>query len=331
MLDPSLTPLIKDVIAARQPLLDAAHDGSIRIFSGFTEGCPDLVIDLYATTAVLHNYADPPERGASVVHAALQAVTTSLPWVRAALIKARKAPTLAGRAGSLAFGDHLDDRVREDGLWYALDLRLHQDCTLYLDTRGLRRWASENLRERSALNAFSYTGSLGVAALGGGSTRVVQLDRSKKFIRVARRSYALNRFPIRKDDFIAADFFRETARLRRQRQTFDCVFLDPPFFSAGSAGVVDQEQDSARLINKARPLVAPGGFLVAVNNGVYVSGADYMRTLDGICRDGHVQVEALLPVPPDLVGMLPVSSVTPIADPAPFNHSTKIAVLRIRS
>ncbi len=186
-----------------------------------------------------------------------------------------------------------------------------------------------NLDGMTALNAFAYTGSLGVAARGGGATGVVQLDRSRQFLDIARRSYALNHFPIRRHEFIDADFFRETARLRRQRLTFDCVFLDPPFFSSGPGGVVDQENRSERLINKARPLVAPGGRLVAINNAVYVSGSDYMRTLEKICSDGRVQIEETIPVPDDFVGMIPLRSAAFITDPAPFNHSTKIAVLRI--
>jgi hypothetical protein len=41
-----------------------------------------------------------------------------------------------------------------------------------------------------------------------------------------------------------------------------------------------------------------------------------------------MQIEQLLPVPVDFVGMLPAAGASPITNPAPFNHSTKIAVLR---
>ena len=330
-LDRSLIHQLKDAIAARQSLLGVAHESATRLFSGFSEGCPDLVVDLYAATVVLHNYADPPDLGRRAIDAALEAVSVCLPWVHAVVVKTRNSQIPADRAGVLEFGDRPDAQVRENGRHYALDLRLHQDCTLYLDTRNARRWATERLQGKTALNAFAYTGSLGVAALGGGAARVVQLDRSRQFLEIARQSYSLNHFPIRKHDFIVADFFRETARLRRQHLTFDCVFLDPPFFSAGVGGTVDQEQSGARLINKARPLVAPGGQLVAINNALYVSGAEYMRTLEGACLDGHVEIEELLPVPPDFVGMVPVGDAAPIRNPAPFNHSTKIAILRMRS
>src|SRR5574340_555552 len=327
----SLAALLRDSIAARQSLLDESHEGALRLFSGFSEGFADLAIDLYASTVVLHNYAEVPEAGQTAIEASLEAVVSSLPWVRAVLVKHRNARARDQRLGVVQFGERLDDRIRELRVLYALDLRMHQDCSFYLDTRAVRTWASENLQNRTVLNAFAYTGSLGVAALGGGAARAVQLDRSKHFLDLARRSYALNHFPIHKRDFLSTDFFRETARLRREHHTFDCVFLDPPFFSSGAGAVVDQETGAGRLINKARPLVAPGGYLVAINNAVYVSGADYMSELQALSLDGYLQVDQLLDVPPDFVGMLPSPDLTPITDPAPFNHSTKIAVLRVSS
>jgi len=41
--------------------------------------------------------------------------------------------------------------------------------------------------------------------------------------------------------------------------------------------VVDLNTDSARLINKVRPLINDGGWLVSVNNALYVSGRNIWR------------------------------------------------------
>ena len=117
---------------------------------------------------------------------------------------------------------------------------------------------------------------------------------------------------------------------KRQGVLFDCVFLDPPFFSASPAGVVDQVRQSARLINKVRPLIRDGGALIAVNNAVYVSGQQYMQTLEALCTDGYLKIGELIPVPEDFTGYAATRSGAPIADPAPFNHSTKIAILQVK-
>jgi 23S rRNA (cytosine1962-C5)-methyltransferase len=194
----------------------------------------------------------------------------------------------------------------------------------------LRRWALDHLAGKTVLNTFAYTGSLGVAATAGGARRVVHLDRSRAFLNVAKDSYTHNGFPIRKADFLAGDFWEQVSRLKRAGEQFDCVFLDPPFFATGDTGTVDLVNQSHRLINKVRPLVADGGWLAAINNALFVSGADYMRTLEGLCADGYLSIETLIPVPPDFTGYPETQVRQPLVDPAPFNHSTKIAVLRVR-
>jgi len=325
-----LETLLDRALQARQGLIDPRHESAFRLFNGFLEGCPELAIDLYAATAVLHNYAEAPASGEAAVQAAQVFLLARLPWLRAMLVKARNSPSAAERNGRLVHGTQPDRKVREAGTWYALDLTLHRDASLYLDSRGLRAWAKASLAGRSVLNTFAYTGSLGTAALAGGARRVLQLDRNRRFLNLAKTSYTLNGFPISKDDFLVGDFWPLAGRLRRAKASFDCVFLDPPFFSATGSGVLDLAQDSARLINKVRPLVADGGWLVAVNNALYVSGREYLAALEGLCADGYLAVEALIPVPEDFTGYAATRRGAPVTDPAPFNHATKIAVLRVR-
>jgi 23S rRNA (cytosine1962-C5)-methyltransferase len=321
--------MLEHALEHRSALLDSEHQCALRLFNGFTEGCADLVVDLYGDAVVFHNYADPPQRGEPLIETAVQTVQRLLPWLRSGVVKTRAAASDQLRRGLQIFGDSLPRRVRENGIWYSLDLTLHQDCSLYLDTRIVRKWAKEQLGGMSVLNAFAYTGSFGVAALGGGAWRALQLDRNRRFLHLAQASYALNGFPVEKRDFVAADFFRVSARLRQRNEVFDCVFLDPPFFSSSPAGVVDQGQESTRLMNKVRPLVAHGGYLVAINNALYVSGASYIKDLQSLCRDGYLEIQELIPVPEDFIGWNRGEHPAWITDPAPFNHSTKIAVMKV--
>lgn len=209
-----------------------------------------------------------------------------------------------------------------------LDLTLNRDASFYLDTSNLRKWLIENAEGKSVLNTFAYTGSFGVAALAGGASRVVQVDRNRRFLDLAKQSYALNEFEVNSKDFVAQDFFPAMSRFKHSKQLFDCVILDPPFFSSTSKGKVDQEKESARLINKVRPLVNDGGTLIAINNALFVSGQEFMRTLEKLCEDGYMKIQELIPVPQSFVGYNLVNK--PITDSAPFNHSTKIAALSVR-
>jgi len=325
-----IVPLLEAALAPRLSLLDPRHEGAVRLFNGFYEGEPDLVVDIYARTLVIFNHADVPAQAQEAIRAAQAFFLSQLPWVQAIVLKTRHGETLEARHGVLLYGEKPDQHLREHGVRYTIDLLLSQDAGFYLDTRGLRQWALSNLSGKTVLNAFAYTGSLGVAARAGGASRVVHLDRSRKFLNIAKSSYTLNGFPIYKLDFQAADFWTWTSRMRREGERFDCVFLDPPFFSLTSKGRVDLVGESARLINKARPLVNPGGYLVAVNNALFVSGKHFIATLEKLCADGYLSIEELIPVPSDVTGYPQAIRCSPPADPAPFNHSTKIAVLRAK-
>jgi len=330
-----LDQLICDAAAQRLPdlLADGGRWAARRLFDGFREGYAGLTVDLYAHTLVFHRH-EPLLNDGQLGMLAVQ-LRQLLPWVRAVLVKDRKpllavaaapAELQAMRRGRLLWGEKPDRRLRENDVWYALDLQMNQDDSFYLDTRLLRGWLKENLTGKTLLNTFAYTGSLGVAALAGGATQVVQLDRNPQFLNLAKQSYALNGLPVQRSDFLTGDFHPLTARLRRAGAQFDAAVLDAPFFAVTASGRVDLENDMERLINRLRPLVRSGGWLVAINNALFVSGRDYLASLQCLCDGGWLTIEQLVPVGADCIGRCPVAA----ADPAPFVHSTKIAVLRVR-
>jgi 23S rRNA (cytosine1962-C5)-methyltransferase len=327
--DNNLSSTLANAFAARADLLDPKHQSALRLFNGFYEGEPCLVVDLYAATAIIYNYADVPLEGVSSVRTAMDVLREKLPWVQAVIVKTRNGGADEKR-GVLVYGQKPDTRIVEHGVRYSVDLTMNQDASLYLDTRNLRGWALETLSGKTVLNTFAYTGSLGVAARAAGAARVVHLDRNRDFLNVAKTSYTLNGFPIDKGDFISADFFPAISRLKREGQGFDCVFLDPPFFSVTGKGRVDLASENAQLINKVHPLVNDEGWLVAINNALFISGQEYMAMLEALCVNEFLRIEGAIPVPEDFTGYPQTRVRTPPVDPAPFNHPTKIALLRVR-
>ena len=322
----SLKPLLDQASASRQSLMDSSHESAFRLFNGFYEGFPDLVLDIYGRTLVVHDYAGQPNP--ALVEETSKYIHNSLVWLRAGIVKTRNGKTQDEKNGILFFGEIADRKIKEHGIWHTLDLTMNRDASFYLDTHNLRKWLIENMRGKSVLNTFAYTGSFGTAALAGGAARVIQTDRNRQFLNLAKESYTSNGFPVRKQDFLAQDFFPVVARFKSQKQNFDCVILDPPFFSTTSRGKVDLVNESARLINKVRPLINDGGMLIAINNAVFLSGGEYMQTLEELCRDGYLGIRELIPVPPDFIGF--GNLVSPITDPSPFDHSTKIAILDVK-
>ena len=349
------TPRLEAALAARAAFVDPEHRGAFRAFHGHLEGDPRFVVDVYGATAVIYRHggseaadaAATPDRATMVrpaatpvaagpdptVAALVARVRAALPWLRAVIVKERNGATDAARRGRLEWaapGAGPDTVVLEHGVQYAVDILLNQDAGFYLDTRDLRRWLLDHGEGRTVLNTFAYTGSLGVAARAGGAARVVHTDLSARFLAVAKASYALNGFEVDRRDFVARDFFSFVRGAKLRGERYDTVVLDPPFFSSTDHGALDLNRDSVRLINKVRPLVASGGALVVVNNALYLSGADFLRELEEVCAGGWLSIDALIGVPSDVTGTAATRVATPPVDPAPFAHSTKIAVLGVR-
>ena len=320
---------LKTALNARKQLLDEKHVGAVRLFNGPIEGNPELIVDLYAKTLVLFDYRKDVSEPSLVLDAAKAFYLEALPWLQTVVVKQRNGATESDRWGRVVYGEKPDTYITEHGVRYSIDLLMNQDGSLYLDTRELRRWALDNLAGKSVLNTFAYTGSLGVAACAAGASRVVHTDLSKRFMNVAKTSYSLNGFPIARKDFVTGDFFSVIKQMTRADERFDCVFLDPPFFSAHKGSGFGTEHDAVRLINKVRPLVNHGGVIIAVNNALFLSGGDYMAALEGISDDGYVTVEETIPIPVDFTGTPETRVAEFPTSPEPFNHPTKIAVLRI--
>jgi len=323
-----ITNLLDTALARRQHFFDEEHYAAFRLFNGFYEGFPQLSIDIYARTALFHNYAETPID--DELNSAVQWLNAQLPWIQCIVCKARSAKSSAEKRATLLYGSVPDQKIREAGVWYSIDITMNRDASFYLDTRNVRAWAKTNLRGKTVLNTFAYTGSLGVAAFAGGAARVIQLDRNQNFLNLAKDSYALNGFSVKSRDFLSTDFFPGVSQLKKSGQLFDCIFLDPPFFASTASGRVDLETGSTKLINKIRPLVRHGGWIIAINNALFINGKDYLASLQALCADEYLSIEQLIPVPDDFTGSTPPQLKNSPTDPAPFNHSTKIAVLRVK-
>jgi len=320
--------LLTAAFARRQPSNNSEHTEAVRIFNGFTEGDADFVLEIYGTTLVIHNYAKNPTEALPRIELELPFLREQFSWIDSILLKTRQTENHADQCGTLLYGETLAHKIMEDGVWYALDLQVNSDVSFYLDTRHLREWLKANMKGRRVFNTFAYTSSLGVAAQAGGASRVFHSDRQRKYLEIAKKSYELNNFSVNPLNFGTNDFFKQVGHFKSAQALFDCLIVDPPFFSVTDKGRVDMINDNLRLLNKVRPLIANGGFLVAINNALYVSGEEFERTLATLCADGYLEIETRIPVPTDCVGINNATAWP--SDPTPYNHPTKIAILKVR-
>jgi 23S rRNA (cytosine1962-C5)-methyltransferase len=230
-----------------------------RLVHGAADGAPGLAVDRYADVAVIH--AD----STSVLEAWLPTLRAEIqPLCPTAYVKihARGGPNQAPEEPVWGTPRH-EVEVSEHGARYAVRPASGLSVGLFLDMREVRLWLREYSMEKTVLNLFAYTCSLGVCAALGSARRVVNLDLSRPYLEWGKANYGLNGLPVDQHDFIYGDAFDWLGRFARREERFDVVIVDPPSFSSTPFSVT---RDYARLIGSAARVVAPGGALLAATN-----------------------------------------------------------------
>ena len=110
----------------------------------------------------------------------------------------------------------------------------------------LFNWLQLRVAGSRCLDLYAGSGALGIEALSRGAKSVVFVDSAAAAVREIEKTLA--RFGCDRARFVTGDAGRF---LRTERQSFDIIFLDPPFSRRALA-------DDCRVIAE-RGLLAPGG------------------------------------------------------------------------
>ena len=118
----------------------------------------------------------------------------------------------------------------------------------------LFNWLGQNLDGRRCLDLFAGSGALGFEAASRGASRVVMVESAIAVMKVLRQTREL--IGATQVDLVLADAFDF---LKKTSETFDVVFLDPPFRQNALPALL--EGLPARLAPAARVyLEAPAPF-----------------------------------------------------------------------
>jgi 16S rRNA (guanine(966)-N(2))-methyltransferase RsmD len=122
----------------------------------------------------------------------------------------------------------------------------------------LFNWLGQDLSGQSCLDLFAGSGALGMEAASRGAARVVMVERNARAAKQLRANQ--ERLSAHQVEVVEADALRLAASLRSQ--SFDLVFLDPPF--------------EADCLARALALCLP---LVTQNGALYIEAADSLERL----------------------------------------------------
>ncbi len=159
--------------------------------------------------------------------------------------------------------------VEEGGLRYGVDLERGMNPGVFLDTRPLRQLLmSGRFAGKRVLNLFSYTCTMGAAALLGGARGVTNVDSSGSALKRGMENYRRNRLAPAPRDFVKSEVFKKLRWYAKRDTHFDLILCDPPPVLPGRGKGLELYRE---LWSRLLPLVAPKGLVLLVSRDVEVS------------------------------------------------------------
>ncbi len=267
----------------RLPLLKKNTSG-YRLLHGENDGLPALVVDVYATVAVVKLYS--PiwfpylEELMPLIQRAAKAETVVLRLARVVR------PTGSYTDGAVLAGTLPDSEVtfREHNVEFLANVVSGHKTGFFLDHRHNRKRIGELSEGQDVLDVFSYAGGFSVHALHGGAYRVVSLDISGPALETAKRNVALNFGEDPRHDTLAGDAFQELEQLAKRGEEFGVVIVDPPSFAKREKEVPGALDAYRRINTLAVPLVKAGGILLAASCSARVSADEFFATVEKVMK-----------------------------------------------
>ena len=299
---------LTSAMARRSALIADPGTTGYRLVHGENDALPGLVADLYDTTLVLKLYSDAwfPHL-TDVVEAVADAATATGVRVETVVLRlsrnVQRLETFGLRDGSTLIGSVPDRPVLflENGLTFEADVLAGQKTGHFLDQRENRARVRE-LASGRVLDVFACTGGFSVNAAAGGAAEVHSVDLSRRSLATASANMAHNADRVgaagRHHHVVVGDAFDVMGDLRRRRERFDVVIVDPPSFAPRERDRAGAIEAYRRLAGLGLDLVVPGGTYVQsscssrvgmdeLRAAVVAGSVDVDRRLLGVRETGH--------------------------------------------
>jgi 23S rRNA (cytosine1962-C5)-methyltransferase len=256
-----------------------------RLVNAEADGMPGLIVDRYGDWLVCQFTTAGAERWKSEIVETLRSLVPCQGIYERSDLDVREHEGLSHTTGVLN-GDPPPDRIEitEHGCRYWVDVQEGHKTGFYLDQRDNRALIKRFSNGCDVLNAFSYTGGFGIAALAAGAASVTHVDLSESALALAKENTALNKSEVRgkksegrnqkrselppasdflplTSDFIHGNVFEVLRKFRDEGRSFDLVVLDPPKFADSRGGLLKAARGYKDINLLGMKLLRPGGLL----------------------------------------------------------------------
>jgi len=249
-------------VGGRAIFIAEDQTNAYRLVNAEADGVPGLIADRYGDWIVCQFTAAGAERWKREIVSALQAFSPCRGVYERSDVDVREHEGLPPLTGVLA-GEPPPERIEivEHSCRYLVDVRAGHKTGFYLDQRDSRETVKRYANGCDVLNAFSYTGGFGIAAVAAGAASVIHVDLSEPALELAKSNTALNTCHVDESSFIQGNVFEVLRKFRDEGRSFDLVVLDPPKFAESKGSLMKAARGYKDINLLGIKLLRPGGLL----------------------------------------------------------------------
>ena len=240
--------------------LNTEDTNTYRLIFSEADFLPGLIVDRYADFLSVQILTSGIENIKHIILDELQQLLSPKGIFDRSDASARAHEGMEASSGGILLGTEPPEfvSVKENGIFYQVNIAEGQKSGFYCDQRDNRKWVADHVK---VLDCFSYSGGFSLNAMAKGAKEVISVDSSAPALDTLKRNMEINDFNSIPHRLIQSDVNKQLRAFREVNEKFDVIILDPPKYAPSRSALTKASRAYKDLNRMAMLLLEEGGLL----------------------------------------------------------------------
>lgn len=243
--------------------LNSEDTNTYRLIFSEADFLPGLIVDRYADFLSVQILTSGIEKIKDIILDELQQLLSPKGIFDRSDASARAHEGMEASSGGILLGTEPPEfvSVKENGIFYQVNIAEGQKSGFYCDQRDNRKWVADHVKDKKVLDCFSYSGGFSLNAFAKGAKEVISVDSSALALETLKRNMEINSFNNVPHRLIQSDVNKQLRAFREENEKFDVIILDPPKYAPSRSALTKASRAYKDLNRMAMLLLEEGGLL----------------------------------------------------------------------
>ncbi len=243
--------------------LHSDKTNTYRVIFSEADYLPGLIVDRYADYLSVQILTSGIERIKFILLDELQSLLNPKGIFDRSDASARAHEGMVASSGGVLLGLEPPQfvSVRENGIFYQVNIAEGQKSGFYCDQRDNRKLVAAYTKGKKVLDCFSYSGGFSLNAMSNEASEVISVDSSAPALETLKKNIELNGFHNTPNRLIQSEVNKQLRVFREENEKFDVIILDPPKYAPSRSALTKASRAYKDLNRLAMLLLNENGLL----------------------------------------------------------------------